>query len=377
LGQIVEGLPSAIIASLLGAFVGAVILWALQWSRQKRLAQKYSLAGDYLSAYEDHEGGVVVRQKAEVTFAQRGLKLYGTTSNLSDTKAWHIELTIDRARFLHGVYWAQHPGDSGTGVVFLQQQTNGVLSGIWSGYDDVNQQVDAGRYWFWPKPKLVVRRLDKADTTSPQALDLLRTELGARYITPGAFAKYVAADGTQPYRCAWIAVDRHSHRFVGVLIAEIVTEQTFEESLLEHYKSLAHSHELYRLRNSTTGLIKSMAVDPAYTRRGVGTDLVRAALADLEAHGARMFYALGWVRPDGTCPIKGVLTAEGFAASVEIEDFWTQDSITNSYDCPIDGNPCHCSALLLIKPLSRIAADELLKKDLSLPNAPDPPRREN
>lgn len=220
--------------------------------------------------------------------------------------------------------------------------------------------------WFWPKPKLVVRRLDKADPMSPQALDLLRSELGARYITPAGFAKYVAANSMLPYRCAWIAVDRHSHRFVGVLIAEIVNEQTFKESLLEHYESLAHSHELYRLRNSTTGLIKSMAVDPVYTRRGVGTDLVCAALADLEAHGARMFYALGWVRPDGSCPIKGVLTAQGFAASVEIEDFWTQDSITNGYDCPIDGNPCHCAALLLTKPPPSIADDKLLKKDLSI-----------
>jgi len=182
---IIEHAPAEIAASLLGALVAWFLVVLVSRLNDYRLRRRYPLRGHYLTQYEDVEGEATVVRKAGVEFSQRGMQLSGIVTNLDDGRSWRTRLTIDAAGFLQGLYWAELPGDPGTGVVFLQREPDDSLVGIWAGYDSRNLRVEGGKWTFRRQAMFDVKRLQSEGRESDIALEILRTELDRGWAIQG------------------------------------------------------------------------------------------------------------------------------------------------------------------------------------------------
>lgn len=96
------------------------------------------------------------------------------------------------------------------------------------------------------------------------------------------------------------------------------------------------------------GLIKSVAVEKKFRRRGIGTQLILESVSRLEQRGCDLFFAVSW-KSGLRDSSPSVFEALNFTKAVEISDYWTEDSIKEGYMCPVDGNPCRCSAIFYFK----------------------------
>jgi GNAT superfamily N-acetyltransferase len=344
---IIEHAPAEIAASLVGALAAWLLVTALNRLKDYRLRRRYPLSGHYLSQYEDVVDGVNVVRKAGVEFSQRGLQLSGMVTNLDDNRGWRMRLTIDPAGFLQGLYWAELPGDPGTGVVFLQREPGDGLVGIWAGYDSRNLRVEGGKWTFHRQVAFDVTRLHPYAHESADALEILRTELGERYITSKQFTEFLRPGARDSRTGVWVAAEKPTERTIGVLLAEEVDDQGMDETLHGRRSELQSSPQLFRLKNRSRALIKSVAVAPNYQGKGVATALVKQVMRDLEAMGIHGFYALGWIRKDRAA-IQGVLEPLGFRPVGDLDRFWHDESEQQGYECPDCGNPCICAARLLI-----------------------------
>jgi N-acetylglutamate synthase-like GNAT family acetyltransferase len=182
-----------------------------------------------------------------------------------------------------------------------------------------------------------------------QALAVLREGLGQGYITNEQFRRYAGRHGERAFRSVLTATDNGTGRVIGVLTIEIVDARAIGESLLDHYEHVRMTAEIRRLQSGSTGLIKSIAVSTAYRGRGVATALIARGIQDLAEHGANHIYSLAWMSQEHGCALCRVLSALGFRSVWRIERFWHHDSLVNGYHCPACGNPCECSAHVMIR----------------------------
>lgn len=186
-----------------------------------------------------------------------------------------------------------------------------------------------------------------------QSLAVLWEGLGQGYISDERLRWYAApsgeAHGKASFRSALAATDTASGQVIGVLTSEIVDASALRASFLQHENLLQQDADMRLLQPGATGLIKSIAVAPASQGRGVATGLITRALRDLAEHGAAHSYSLAWSSKQRGCALCGVLTALGFRSVRRIERFWYSDSLANGYLCPACGNPCDCSAQVMIR----------------------------
>ncbi|MHB1666016.1 GNAT family N-acetyltransferase [Thiomonas sp.] len=90
-------------------------------------------------------------------------------------------------------------------------------------------------------------------------------------------------------------------------------------------------------------VLGEIAVLPGYRRRGIGTALLREALA---RH--RHWATLLWDRSDGAPnPFLRLAEANGFSGQKRIPRYWEADSLQRKYVCPACQGTCHCDALLM------------------------------
>ena len=193
-----------------------------------------------------------------------------------------------------------------------------------------------------------VKRLSPGAPAFDAALEILRTELGERYITRQQFAEYLKPEAETSRTGVWIALEKDHDRPLGVLMAGEIDDDGVNATMHGRLSELPSSQELFRLKNRSRALLKSVAVAPGQHRRGVATALVKKALQELEAMGIRGFYALGWVRKDRGCAIQGVLEPLGFRVAGDLDRFWHEESAEQGYECPDCGNPCTCAARVLV-----------------------------
>lgn len=183
-----------------------------------------------------------------------------------------------------------------------------------------------------------------------EATGLLRDALGEEYITQNYLSLIVESDydalpGATD-KLGLVAVDISRSHVFGVVLCEIVSRERVEQSLHGFADSLPPA-DLFRLRNSKPGFLGSVVVDARYRRCGVATSLIREALRRLRASGVENLYGFAWKRPDGSCPSRGLLESLGLEAAAEIPNFWKSESEVKGYDCPVCGNPCVCSAIVM------------------------------
>lgn len=97
------------------------------------------------------------------------------------------------------------------------------------------------------------------------------------------------------------------------------------------------------------GLVASVAIDPAYSQRGIGTKLISHCIKELENKGLNILLMTGWKSKKGI-HIGSIAEKHGFEKLIEISDFWKEDSIKNQYFCQSCGNPpCKCTAVVYIR----------------------------
>ena len=98
--------------------------------------------------------------------------------------------------------------------------------------------------------------------------------------------------------------------------------------------------------NKGIGNINSVAVDPEYKRRGIGTDLVYNCLVHLWNLGVRRVESQGWERCDNkVVGIRSSLLANGFKEYAYDKDFYVTDEETDE-ECILCGRDCKCGAFL-------------------------------
>ena len=346
--DIIAGLPGNIISGLLGAFLVWCLTKIVQHINDYRIKKQFPLDGNYLSTYDDEIDGKKIVQKATAHFKQTGTHIIGRTTNFGEERTWHFRLTIEKSKFIHGVYGPKDPRDSSTGVIFLELQPNGSLEGLWAGFDSRNERVEGGKYSFVRTRDFKIAPLQHGIALK-QALDILRSNLGERYFTLQELERYIGTDQCDRNKKALVAQDKATGEVIGVILAELVAPEALASSFLDSYDLIRNEPTLYRLRNQTTGLIKSVAVDIQARGNGIATQLVQHSVAELTKCGAKTFYALGWITEQGGCHIQGVLESLDFIPVKHFEKFWHNDSIAHKYDCPTCGHPCICSAMLFVK----------------------------
>lgn len=181
-------------------------------------------------------------------------------------------------------------------------------------------------------------------------MEILRCELGEGYITWEHLLSFAGSGGNDTRavdgKLGLVAVDTDRRRVLGVVLCEIVSLELLEQSLRGFAESLPRA-DMFRLRNSRTGFLESIAVDVQYRRRGIATSLIRVAMDSLRNSGIGDFYGLAWKRPDGSCPTKSMLASLGLEALAELPGFWEAESEAKGYTCPICGNPCECAAVVM------------------------------
>ncbi len=97
------------------------------------------------------------------------------------------------------------------------------------------------------------------------------------------------------------------------------------------------------------GLVASVAIDPIYSQRGIGTALIGHCIKELENKGLNILLMTGWKSKKGI-HIGNIAEKHGFEKLIEISDFWRKDSVKNQYFCQSCGNPpCKCTAAVYIR----------------------------
>lgn len=166
-----------------------------------------------------------------------------------------------------------------------------------------------------------------APTTDPASLDAAR--FLARHL-----GHYITTDLPSD---AFTVAARTPDRIVGAAIARLLTHSDRARFAALHpaLRAVCESPE-------PVGEMWAAAVDPDYTRQGIGTRLLDARLAWLRERGARYAVAESWHNPDRADA--RTLLARAGRAVVTIDRYW------DGQECIRCGTACRCAATIFVLP---------------------------
>lgn len=325
--------------NLLIAAIGGILttLFSASIRKYKRfyLERKYPIAGDYLSEYEDEEKGKKFLTKAPVKLTQKGKDIRGVTHFSGRT--WILDGEISERGYLFGLYHPESIHDKGAGNFFLEIDKNGDMNGLWSGYDAGNKNIIAHKYSFKRVPKFTIATISQRDV--PAVLHLAEHQLGAAYIHVKdlTFGKSVAAFSST------------SGKVLGFCTGKKITLQDLYE-LIPQLKA----KKLKQLEaGENLGFIGSIATDPSYSGRGIGSAVIQSCIQGLEAMNINVLVMTGWKTGNGV-HIGGIAKNLDFQPVLEIAEFWKNQSIEQGFSCPSCGHPpCLCSAVVYVRHSAR------------------------
>jgi len=345
---------SDLIASLLIAAVGALLTYGIALTKrridQRRLRRRYPVAGTFITEFEDRSDEQPTVQRAISKLSQKGTEIEGVTTDLSDSRSWRLSGQIDAGGFLHGIYAASDPHDTGVGTFFLEIDGNkGDMEGLWAGYDSTNRQVAGGRYSFRRCPEVEIRASTDRDASAVVAL--LGEALGDRYVELSEIRKLASGSGGSCH----VAMTP-SGEVVGASTASWIDRDDLpshfpagQEAVTERLSSLRYHERI--------GHLEAVAVAVSYQGRGLASRLVERAVQSLEEAGVTSVISFGWIDNDH-CAIRGILEGQDFRTLLEVDRFWTEDSRAKGYSCPTCGDVCQCAAIIFTKPLAIRALPE-------------------
>jgi ribosomal protein S18 acetylase RimI-like enzyme len=340
-----------ILASLILAAIGAIITFAAQLTRKhlrnRQLRKRYPVEGLFTTEFEDREGDRIFVEKGLTRLHQRGADIRGVTSELQSGRCWDLEAHVSSGGFVHGIYTAEDPHDTGMGTFFLRINGTGDMEGLWAGYDSVNSSLTGGRYTFKRSPEVEIRRA--ATTEYPDILALLGDALGDRYIGMSELQEI----GRRPHEACFVAYAES--RLVGAAISRLLTSDILPQAFPKGQEKVLNDVPIGQYHR-TIGLVSSVAVASHSRGRGLATQLTRNSMDWLRDNGATVALSFGWKSDEG-CHIAGVLTSCGFESRAEVAGFWTEDSATEGYSCPQCGDVCHCSAVIFTRSLTELPPD--------------------
>jgi len=321
--------------TLMVAAIGGGITLAIGVIKSKyknyRLEKKYPIAGDYISEYEDIEDDKTITIKSPVCLTQKGRAITGTTE--FGNRTWILKGEVSDASYLSGIYYAEAIHDKGIGNFFLEIDNNGDMNGMWSGYDSVNKIITSGSYSFTKTLPVLIKPI--SSKSLPTVLNIAEKQLGNAYINTEDILKKENVS-------VYASVNNEITGFCTGKKVEL--EKIYED--IPQLKNL----KLKQLDAvESIGLLTSVATDPSYSGRGIGTALVSHCINELESKGLNVLLMTGWKSKKGI-HIGNIAEKHGFEKLIEISDFWKEDSITNQYCCPSCGNPpCLCTAAVYVR----------------------------
>lgn len=149
---------------------------------------------------------------------------------------------------------------------------------------------------------------------------------------------------------AWViyVVDNDENEIIAAASGNKISDTDgLQPYLLDHWRGVVENI-------SSSGpilMIKSVAVDSAYTGRGFASDLVRHLIQWGRHKDCTAVFSIGWTDHNG-CHIEPVFNRLSLHPLMDIESFWTKDSLEQGYSCPTCGNPCNCTARLFFSGMS-------------------------
>ena len=343
---------SDLAVSLIVAALGSLLTYLAAFARgriqARRLNRKFPVAGRFVTSYEDTVDGEAQTKWAMSELRQDGRRIEGETTEREEGRVWRLAGTLEPGGFIHGVYGARDPHDSGTGTFFLRiDPATNDLRGLWAGYDSVDGDLDGGRYIFKRCGAARVRPATSADFAA--VCTLMGEALGELYVEPEALKSAIAEGGT----ATCVVAETDAGSLAGACTSSLVDRSSFAQFLPVGQEHLAD--EVRVLRHSPRVLlIRSIAVDKRHRGRGVAVDLMRASMDWGTKNGATAAVTFAWTSTEG-CHLESALQATGFTRDFEIEDFWLADSQANDYQCPTCGHECHCSAAIFQRRLEPAA----------------------
>lgn len=318
-----------ILVGLIGGAVVSFVMWASRRYRDWRLTRKYPIAGTYVTQFEDEENGQSVVSTAPATIRQQGRKITGDT--VMGNRKWVLSGSLSTDGYIHGVYSASDPIDKGIGNFFLRVSNDRSMDGLWSGYDSVNGKITSGRYRFQP----MVTDVSVRDATSADNLAILKVaddQLGANYLSGSSLDAIHEGRGF-------------------ALIAEVAGEVVgfsvcLRQTISEAEAMMKRPPPRYMQYAEHVGVLKTVAVDDRFQGRSLGSMLVEASIERFRIEGTSVIYTVAWKSAEGT-NIEGIIQRMGFADIHEVPGYWEQESLDESFSCPVCVSPpCECSAVI-------------------------------
>lgn len=124
---------------------GGAKTWRL--CRDARAGRPCSVAGTFVTQFEERLTQRTETRQAVTKINQRGLEVEGVTTELLSERSWELRGRIDRQGFLRGTYARTEAPERRIGSFVLAIDSEGEnLSGLWSHYDAMSREVVGGQH---------------------------------------------------------------------------------------------------------------------------------------------------------------------------------------------------------------------------------------
>lgn len=188
------------------------------------------------------------------------------------------------------------------------------------------------------KPYYKIVQIKPTDYTHvSEALEIYNLSLGDGYFTRSLLLEYVQNPQSSVALGAIV-----QNRLVGVITGGFLSNEQTQDyrSDLSEVGDILTDHKI--------GLIKSVAIGENFRQQGIGTNLTLRTLERFRQLGCTASLAESWDY-DRPYSSRKMFESLQFTKLLRVSDRWTQDSIDRKYECPFDGNPCHCAAIFFFK----------------------------
>ena len=363
-----------IVIGVAAAAIVGLLTYSKNKAADKIVEKRFPIEGDYITTFEDNQGGNRVTRKAPAELTQSGKSIQGTTwLPDANTKEWIIQGEIhEDYKYINGVYHANNPRDEGVGNFFLYINSDGSMKGLWSGYDDENDRINSGKYLFQPEvDSFSIRNLAKSDI--PAVVGILDRQIGRDYISVDLFQQSIKPE-SDLFTLTAVSEDESLsilHRIARVLFpnsqpskinsSKLLQSQDtdilgfcigalYDQEALTDYLNISTAElpEAFKVSDKI-GVVRTVAVKEELHGQGIGTELVKKCIEQCVSDNATVLCSVGW-KEGGSVNIGGIMNHFGFSEEIEIEEYWYEESIDRGYLCESCGEPpCTCSAVLFAR----------------------------